>query len=336
MLKSLLLSTLMVLSLPSLSLAQHRLCGSPPEFKSTSEEIENLKGELQGKAQILSRFVGDAGLSGKVENERKSIYQSADKVSAAQQDAYLSYIFCVLIMDDNKLSTQEKLKAVNEFKKPTPELKDKPIPSMDQPTPQPSISTPKSVDVLYETGEFENWSLTRGWGRVSSMLLYDGTERDFQIAPIFAPYTPQAADYAVEAEIRVIEDFRGSFGVVVRANGKQGYAVGIGTKSGSTSDEPGIQVTNICYLDGWFNLDGLLYPRGCKLEKQALQTIEPSRDYRTYRIEVKGNVISFLIDEVVMIRVTDNKFLSAGRVGLWADGFQLEVRNFKVIKLKPR
>lgn len=101
-----------------------------------------------------------------------------------------------------------------------------------QNAPEPPTDAP-TAELLYETGigkgRFQGWSLTPDWKRLSNgMLVNDGTGPYSRFAPIFAPYQPEAADYAVETEIRVIQDYASSFGVVVRANGKGGYAVGLG------------------------------------------------------------------------------------------------------------
>jgi hypothetical protein len=61
----------------------------------------------------------------------------------------------------------------------------------------------------------------------------------------------------------------------------------------------------------------------------------PGLDWHTYRLEVSGNRITLRIDKQVMINTADNRFLSAGGVGLWSTEYQLEVRRFRVIALTP-
>ena len=39
------------------------------------------------------------------------------------------------------------------------------------------------------------------------------------------------------------------------------------------------------------------------------------------------------VDNTEMLTVSDNRFLSGGRVGLWSNRYQLEVRNFKVLEM---
>jgi hypothetical protein len=187
---------------------------------------------------------------------------------------------------------------------------------------------PRAANVLYQTGTkrggFEDWSLTAtpDWQRLKGMLLNDGTRGAPSFAPIIAPYSPESADYAVEAEIRVIRDGH-SFGVVVRARDNRGYAVGVGQNLMR-------RTPNICYLDGSTSWH---YRSGCIDPREEVPVFNPSPDWHTYRIEVNGNVITLLIDGKFMTCVADNKFLSAGSVGLWSSGYQLEVRNFRVIAL---
>lgn len=93
-------------------------CGNPPQLPVTTEAASSIKGELEGKAKFLSSLVGNAELGGKVEAARRELYQTSDKFFAAQNEAYLAYVFCTIITKDKDLNTQEKLKALQEFRKP--------------------------------------------------------------------------------------------------------------------------------------------------------------------------------------------------------------------------
>src|SRR5262249_21312983 len=120
---------------------------------------------------------------------------------------------------------------------------------------------------LYEAAGFEHWSfpLTSDWTHLHGMLLNNGTNRGSVSAPIFAPYRPEVANYAVEAAIRVIEA-GDSFGVVVRVDDDgRGYAAGIGRKGGMP-------------------FAGML------------SGFEAGQDWHTYRIEARGNVFTQYID----------------------------------------
>jgi len=95
--------------------AQPLDCGKPPELPYKSQESEKLKGELEGKAQMLSRLVGNADLKGAVETERKTLFQSADQVLVAWQANYLSYEFCASVMSDKSLSVEKRIDAWHQF-----------------------------------------------------------------------------------------------------------------------------------------------------------------------------------------------------------------------------
>jgi hypothetical protein len=97
----------------SSSSAQEATCGTAPTLPTSSESAESIKGQLQGQADFLSKMVGKAELAGEIEAARKTIYQSSDNFFAAQKDAYLAYVFCVLITDDKSLSTIDKLKGTS-------------------------------------------------------------------------------------------------------------------------------------------------------------------------------------------------------------------------------
>jgi hypothetical protein len=131
----------------------------------------------------------------------------------------------------------------------------KPASGLPGPTPEAPTATTRhqapttTPNVLYETGigkgEFDGWLLTPGWKRHNGMLLNDGTRGNKEFFPSMAPYKPLSADYAVETEIRVIQEsdkYGDSFGVVVRANDREGYAVGVASKK---------RGTRICYLSAW-------------------------------------------------------------------------------------
>jgi hypothetical protein len=103
------------------SLAQDAaICGSAPSLPSTVESDENVRGQLQGQANLLSKWVGKAELAGEVETARKQIYQSSTGYFAAYNDAYLAYIFCLIIFQDKTLNTRDKLDAIQIFRNSAP------------------------------------------------------------------------------------------------------------------------------------------------------------------------------------------------------------------------
>jgi len=65
----------------------------------------------------------------------------------------------------------------------------------------------------------------------------------------------------------------------------------------------------------------------------AKAKFNPGKDWHLYRVDADGNTLKLLIDGAVIAKGVDNKYLSAGQVGLWSDGVQLNVRSFKVLRL---
>jgi hypothetical protein len=98
--------------------AQANVCGDPPPVAN-----ETLKGEINGKAQIVSKYLGDAQLSGKIETSRTEIFSKYADGETSRANAYFEYQVCILLFADKKMTTQEKLeelrKVRREFKKPT-------------------------------------------------------------------------------------------------------------------------------------------------------------------------------------------------------------------------
>jgi hypothetical protein len=98
------------------------VCGSPPSFDVKKEEADAIKGDLTGKAEGLAKFLGEAELGGKIEKERKSIYQTSPESEANRKDEYLAYVFCTIIMQDKTANMREKLDALQTFRKPISQL----------------------------------------------------------------------------------------------------------------------------------------------------------------------------------------------------------------------
>lgn len=186
------------------------------------------------------------------------------------------------------------------------------------PSPNPT-TVPKPSNVLYQanwSGGFNGWSGTQDWKTVDGMLVNDGTHRNWRLS-IVAPYQPTGIDYAVQAEIQVINvGGCSSFGLVARAPQSSGF--------GDSTDTNGIQGgVNYCEFKGANIWDVPVNHTN----------YDPGTTWHTYRLEVKGNNIRFLIDGAPQLTATDNRYLSPGSMGLWCDTTQLNVRSFKVLKL---
>jgi len=186
-------------------------------------------------------------------------------------------------------------------------------------TPVPSTATPKPKpgEVLYQADWSKGiggWIQAFGWKASNGLFLNDCSFSENEASKNWteAPFNPGSvgiSDYAVEAQIqRVRGADNDDFGIVVRS----GYRAGI---NHSTTDA----IPTV-----WTVGYDLLMAQG---------DYNPGSDWHTYRVEVRGNLITFLIDGAPLVRVTDNRYLSGGSVGLWSYIAQLTVRSFRVIAL---
>jgi len=195
------------------------------------------------------------------------------------------------------------------------------------PSPPPTQTSPVGK-VLYETHNFSGWTGTSDWKVLSDTthtLVNDAT-RDHSQPPygpsIPAPYLVQGTDdYAVEAMIQVsstnVHTYYPCFGITVRGTpvgtSWQGYYIGIGCYT---------------YLDDAFMSDVNTIDSYLKSAQFTAGT-----SWHTYRVEVRGNDIKFLIDGGLILELTDNTYLTGSQVGLFCYSVQLSVSYFKVIGL---
>lgn len=88
------------------------ICGDAPPVAN-----ELLKGEIKGKAQLLTRYFGESELSGKIETSRTEIFSRYPEAEKSRSNAYFEYQVCVLIMGDNTKTPTQKLDALKEIKR---------------------------------------------------------------------------------------------------------------------------------------------------------------------------------------------------------------------------
>jgi hypothetical protein len=103
---------------PVLHAQDTSLCGPAPSEAVTKELSEKTKGDLEGKAQAISKLLGSADLGGKIETERKTLYQTSDSSEAIRADRYLFYVTCLLLMKDTTTPLKDKLDALNKLRQP--------------------------------------------------------------------------------------------------------------------------------------------------------------------------------------------------------------------------
>jgi hypothetical protein len=184
-----------------------------------------------------------------------------------------------------------------------------PASAVDGPGPAPTVS------VLYRSdwsSGLDGWSGSDGWTALRGELLCDGRSFDLTVGVVAPLEIDATADFAVEAEIRLLryEISNGSFGVMARVQEDgTGYAVGH-----DAADEVVV----------------LRSETGGGRPVLDRQPFDPGEDWHTYRLEVRGNELRAFVDGGVVLGATDNRFLTGRRVGLWSSGAQLSVRRFEV------
>ena len=100
--------------------AHAQVCGDPPPVAN-----EQVKADLIGKASLLSRYFGSAELGGKIDASRTEIFSKYPP--GERSEAYFQYQICILLMQDTKMSTSEKIKELlgtrDRFRQPPAKVK---------------------------------------------------------------------------------------------------------------------------------------------------------------------------------------------------------------------
>jgi len=89
---------------PGIAATGHAICGNPPPVAN-----ESLKAEIAGKAKLLSRYIGGGEISGRIEEAQTEIFSKYPDAERSRSNAYLDYMLCILLMDDKRMTTPEKL-----------------------------------------------------------------------------------------------------------------------------------------------------------------------------------------------------------------------------------
>lgn len=206
-----------------------------------------------------------------------------------------------------------------------------PVSPTSKPTQLPSpttINTPGTPEIILFEADWSNgfggWGGSPDWKVVNNMLVNDGTGFPGFILSPYNPGENDISDYAVEAEIQVIGTIQSNFGIIARwieddespSNGS-GYWFGRG------------------FLPLW-GIDYHIFVTARTpgiYDPVAYIVLEPDEKWHTYRVEVSGNEMRYLIDGVERLHGSDNKFLEGGEIRLWSSNTSINVRNFKIIAL---
>jgi 3-keto-disaccharide hydrolase len=189
----------------------------------------------------------------------------------------------------------------------------------EPPTPGPTATPTPGPEVLYQadwSNGMNGWAASPSWKTVDGMLITDGGSGN---TAAIAPYRPgEIANYAVEVELKLIRGNGLTYGIFVRGDDSgEGYWVGYeGVRQNLGSGAT-------IWSDDYFPY--------AKFVQNA--PFEPKSDWQIYRVEVKGTTIKLLVDGATILEVQDNRYISGGKIGLWSQEYQLNIRNFKITKL---
>ncbi|MBY5484657.1 hypothetical protein HFO87_09250 [Rhizobium leguminosarum] len=82
-------------------------CGAQP-VDVPPDVQQSFKGDVEGKAQLFTRLLGDVNLAGEVETSRDEIHQKYKNLDQSVIDRYMIWVSCQGIMQDQRLSPAEK------------------------------------------------------------------------------------------------------------------------------------------------------------------------------------------------------------------------------------
>jgi hypothetical protein len=97
---------------PTIAVSQVELCGDPPPVAN-----DELRGEIKGKAEFLSKFLGNAELSGNIQKSRTEIFSKYPEAERTRSNAYFEFQVCVLLMNDTKLTTTQKIEELKKIRR---------------------------------------------------------------------------------------------------------------------------------------------------------------------------------------------------------------------------
>ena len=189
----------------------------------------------------------------------------------------------------------------------------------------PGCTETAGGNVFYEadwSSGMNGWAGSSDWKHVDSMLANDGSPGDLD-RRITAPCQPPTNDYALEAQIQLIDPEcvfgggRKEFGLIARAAEHEGG----GVLGGFDCDKAKIASTQ--------------YNPTLALDRETIQSepFTPGGEWHIYRLEVQGNEIRFLVDGSLLFDKASNRNLSGSKVGMFSHGAQINVASFKIMKV---
>jgi hypothetical protein len=90
-------------------------CGDAPKDVPVSTQ-EQLKADVDSKAQLLTKLLGNAQLKGTIDESRAELYEQHKNIDQHQIDMYYMWISCQTITSDKTISTEEKVKLLSDIR----------------------------------------------------------------------------------------------------------------------------------------------------------------------------------------------------------------------------
>lgn len=193
------------------------------------------------------------------------------------------------------------------------------------PTPIPSLCSPTPC-VLYQAGGsngWTNWAFSSDWRQVTNGIVISNGGGSPPSA--VSPYTvPTGINYAVEAEMMTPDTTSQwwEYGVAAcgatQGNQWTGY-VGRIAKDYS----PVYAITTRFSSNGGSDFGQHIF--------------DPGTGWHTFRLEVRGNIVTFKVDGAPVVQASDEEFIPCGsQVGFYDGGGvqrEVEVRSFRVFAI---
>ncbi len=135
-------------------------CGPQPE-NIPPDVQQRIQGDVEGKAQIFTKLLGDVNLKGKVNSSRNEVYQKFNDVDKSTIDRYMIWVSCQNIMLNSNLTTADKTKLwIDIYRELTQKHKDSAIEKQNKLLQSMSIDTQiEKVKEVYGSPEKELKSL---------------------------------------------------------------------------------------------------------------------------------------------------------------------------------
>ncbi|MFC5834374.1 family 16 glycoside hydrolase [Nonomuraea insulae] len=203
--------------------------------------------------------------------------------------------------------------------------------SSESSSPEESLESPAALPYTADWSQgIASWTETEGWRAVEGSLVNDGTSYSHEMTTSAPLILDDVSDYDVDADIQLLRysdagliSGYASFGLVVRAqDDAEGYGYGLGhcAASGLFS----------CGTGRAANFAAVLWPAEDQPKVIEATAFRPKSSWHHYRVEARGNELKLFIDGRLTLQVTDTRYPTGGRVGLWSRRAQINVKNFKV------